>query len=530
MRDKSQRLSVLIADDEPRIVQLIKELIDWEQLSLYCVGIANDGEAAKTLLDTLRPDIIITDIRMPEISGLELAQYICKQEWNTKIIIISGYKQFDYAYQALKHGAVDFLIKPINGRDLNNVLLRICEKKTHIEISQEYVDMLREKVEVAETKKRKQFILDAYNNVPKAVFTGVSFRGDTFFAVAVKADLSTSFSESDTRMMEKIDMVLKDEYNTLGVDFETLQVDDMILGVLGVKNSQVEGINRIIAKCMRRIRSRLDIFSHFKIAVAISHPHEECDRLSDWIGEAIEAVKCRTILGNVDLIDARQIDLLPPERLLTLQDSKRLRQYLETLDVTGIRAYIVEIARCHRDVCADRPRQLRSLIYEIRDVIQVQKSQWDGMCDPDAWKFLPFALEECVSFEQMLETLLSAIKDIIRICEEIRKTQNSLPIWAVKKHIDEHMHEDISLESISDAVGFSKNYLCKLFKNEMDTTIVTYITEARMETAKKLLKQTLLNISEIALRVGYEDPKYFSRQFTRFVGVTPKEYRRISPM
>jgi len=221
---------------------------------------------------------------------------------------------------------------------------------------------------------------------------------------------------------------------------------------------------------------------------------------------------------------------MTPMRLLTPRDTKKLRQCLETLDAVEMRAHIVEIARRNREAYADRPRQLRSLIYELRDVIQAQKDQLEGMCDSDVWELLPFALEESTSFEQMLEALLGAIKDVIETCEKFRKTRNSLPIWTVKEYIEAHMSEDIALESISDAVGFSKNYLCKLFKKEMDTTIVTYITQARMETAKKLLKQTLLNISEIAVRVGYQDPKYFSRQFNRFVGITPKEYRRISPM
>lgn len=521
-------LSVLIADDEPRIVQLIQQIIEWEKLNLRCVGIANDGETAKTLINELQPDIFITDIRMPVISGLELAQYICSQELNTQIIIISGYKQFDYAYQALKQGAADFLIKPINGRDLNNVLLRICEKRNSTVMTHAYMEQLREKVEVAEREKRKQVLIDLYNGLPLRSEQAFVWNGHCFFALTVKVDLSNSFNESDLRIMEKISTTLREEFEGKFVDFEAAQIGNLTIALLSVEEEQTEAVYRIAAKGMRHLKNLLDVYAHLMIACGISKPCRDAVTLSECIRESVEAAACCTVLGNDAVIDARTVDLADPGKQLTLQDIKKLRACLETLDVEEMCLFIEEVVGRYRENCHSRPRQLRSLLYELRETIHKQKSMWEDEVYSQSWDSLPFAYERCTALDEMVGALLDAVRDLFKQCEEARQKKNSVPIRFVKEYIEKHLSEDISLDSVANAVGFSKNYLCKLFKVEMNTTIVTYITEARMEAAKKLLKETVLNISEIALQVGFQDPKYFSRQFTRFVGITPKEYRKIS--
>lgn len=122
-------LKVLIADDEPRVAMLVKQLIHWQEQGLECVGLFQDGQSALDAIRQLHPDIVITDIRMPVLSGLELIEKTLESEPQVRFVVISGYRYFEYAQRAIKYGVQDYLLKPIDEEELNRVLGKICAEK-----------------------------------------------------------------------------------------------------------------------------------------------------------------------------------------------------------------------------------------------------------------------------------------------------------------------------------------------------------------------------------------------------------------
>ncbi|HWR22706.1 MAG TPA: response regulator [Feifaniaceae bacterium] len=522
-------LSVLIADDEPRIIQLINQLIDWNELSLYAIGEANDGLVAKEMLETLKPDILITDIRMPGISGLELAKYAKQMSLGTQVIIISGYKQFDYAYHALKYCAVDFLIKPINKRDLNNVLLHICEQKSHVTVSREYIDTLRQKLDVAEQTKRQQFLRDSYYGAVKenASEKQTYFMQGTHMAIAVKADLSYSFSESDTKILEKIENLLHIIYEPKCTEIETIRINDTVLCVISTMQKDIAALYRLSQKGFGQIKTRLEAYKHLALAMAVSRAYEPGHDIAYSMHEAVETVLCKCVIGNKEVIFAEKIRIGKPYKLLERAQEKQIQQYVEALDGPGLCKSVRELAAAFEPQYGAMPWQLRSLMHELLDIVKKKSETLDPPILYGQWKPLEHAFGECTSFQGMQNAMCEHLESLFGEYEESKRSRESAPIRAAKQYIQQNMQKAITLDDIADAVNLSKNYLCLLFKKEMDTTIVSYITDVRMETAKSLLKDTMLNISEIADRVGYQDPKYFSKQFTRTVGIKPKEFRRI---
>lgn len=157
-------IKLLIADDEQHIIQLVRKLTDFERFDLELVGEATDGLTALHMVETLKPDILITDIKMPCLDGLELIEKIREKGLPISIIVISGHKQFDYAYSAIKYRVDDFIIKPINREDLNGALGRICTSIRNAALAAS--DGPRP--ETAIWNSRSQFIEDAVSRVVKA--------------------------------------------------------------------------------------------------------------------------------------------------------------------------------------------------------------------------------------------------------------------------------------------------------------------------------------------------------------------------
>ena len=188
-----KRLKVLIADDEAKVGQLVKRLIEWDEIGLECIGIAQDGQTAYDRIVAESPDIVITDIRMPVLTGLEMIQKASEQGIHCHFIVVSGYKYFDYAQKALKYGVEDYLLKPIDEVELNRQLRKIVETESEKRVQTQYVDTMEKRLHDSKYLRHKEFLKEVAEQTETDIVKanedfGLQLQDTLFRAVYFKLD------------------------------------------------------------------------------------------------------------------------------------------------------------------------------------------------------------------------------------------------------------------------------------------------------------------------------------------------------
>ncbi|MDO5344658.1 MAG: response regulator [Lachnospiraceae bacterium] len=526
------KLRVLIADDEFRIAKLIEKLIHWDELRLECVGLVDNGETALEMIQELRPNIVITDIRMPKINGLDLIRMTRDLNLDTKFIVVSGYKEFEYAHRALQYEVDSYLLKPIKETELNDILRRICEKKNRERECIIERKQMEQTVSESEWIIRRDFLKNIIDQEESSVLEDyrIQLEGELYRGIDIKLDYVDYHlvnHKQDRITVERIHEIVKGILKPIAR--EILICEKEFLHIYCLFNYDAtnaidvnDGINGILSE----IQEYLLEFERYEVTIGIGREKQDFGDIRFSIKEAHRAVGSRIKLGTGRLIYA---DTLPAPK----QGKESLKQYSETLfaafdsySVKKLEQSIDQIYRVYMEdaaldysVCYDMVEELLELIFHHIDVDQ-----------EDMQKFQKRIMDECqhcFSVSGIKNCLKKELGDYIQASLAAVEAESTKPIRQAKKYIDEHYSEKILLEDIADIVGLNPVYFSVLFKKETDMNFSTYLVTVRMNRAKEMLCNTNETIATIGELVGYRDSRYFSQTFTKVVGVKPALYRRL---
>lgn len=526
---------LLIVDDEPIHRRGLTSMIA-RLRPKYEISDAKNGQEALEHMEANHVDILITDIQMPVMDGLELISRLRKITSNTKIIILSVYGYFDYAQQALKLGAFDYLLKPVDEDKVIQVLEGV-EKKIFEEFEQQReASSLKAKLdymlpEVIEHKMNKLVYGLLENNGMDEILQ--MFPGDNC-GVVIVFELSKQQESSIWRngvslnkIKEMIDSVLYCYGHT--VSFFLQDDTDSIISIVDISQSSDLGqyeVRGILNKIIDEIKKIYGI----TLTVGVGSNYEKlCSGINRSFKHARKALKCQYYTGSGSVIFHSQ--LAQCHAAISSDQKKVLVDALIKADcdmaIHIVDSFIQELLmKGYPDVAEFTGHIARFLENHIRSI--------DVKLNESYLKKLNIDIDSELSKCGDMENLRCTVKDIIStIAGMLQKQKNNISVSIIercKNYIHTHYMDEISLESVAQEYHFSAAYFSNIFKCYTNSNFCEYLSRTRMDNAKKLLMESGHKVYEISKMVGYQDPKYFSRLFKKECGLTPEEYRRIKGM
>ena len=486
-------------------------------------------------MTTTHPDVLITDIKMPFMDGLSLSKLVLKEFPNTKIIIISGYDDFEYARQAIEIGVEQYLLKPITKANLMNVLREVKEKIEQEQEQRNYQAQFQRDSQEYEQFARRSFIeqvvagkLSVQQIYEDAGRLGLELRAQSY-CIALFSAMGETYSDTDARVREDLlgHFMKHPEYLLLRWNLSTY-----MLLIMGEKSR----MDSYIQSCIAAITNRYSVYEGQKpwyVAVGMTagrlsqlpECYEDVSRL--WAYRYIQpdthilttdtvkepGVKDTSAdLGNFD------VSKFNPDMLLEIMKSAAPEEIPNVVSefLLDISSAVGSQAFCHYVMLSTR----FTAIQFVSSLGVKQEKLLEGITCQDMTEQQNVELQDLRRY--MSEFIMQAVK--LRIQNSANQYRDIL--GRAVDYIDSHFTDDsLSLNTVAKEVNISANYLSAVFSQEMKSTFVEYVTSKRMTLAKELLRTTDKHSGEIALEVGYKDPHYFSFLFKKTQGMTTREYR-----
>lgn len=535
-------IKVFLVEDEMVIRRGIKNSIDWEKEGYIFCGEASDGELAYPMIIKEKPDILITDIRMPFMDGLELCKLVKKELPNIKILILSGYDEFDYAKEAIRLGVTEYLLKPISSgkllEALNGVSESIRREKEDKDLVRKYMEEMRENTEHEKQKFFEQMIAgnlsmaDALEtgkkyemNLSAGMYNLLLFRFTLGEENRKSGELLGEAEYAIEKLTERLEYVFEFQRGVEGWAF-LLMADN---------EEQMSERVKELSKDLEEIMKNYSTIAYFG---GIGQPVARLRELEESFREAERALVARftmelnRIISIEDIRMAQNVDTLDDIEITSFGEIEKTRTMLEKFLNNGAEDEIDEFVDVYINELPEE--NLKSVLmrqYIIMDAYIVMMSFCEkiegieGEMQAQSEE-LKNSMKTIQTLEEIKNYIRMLLKKIIGVRDTISGRRYSDIIEIAKDQIRKtYMSDEISLNTIAAEVGMSPSYFSSIFSKEMGKTFVEYLTEIRMDRAKELLMCSSMKTSEIGYEVGYKDPHYFSYIFKKTQNCTPKEFR-----
>ena len=542
-------LKIFLAEDEVVVRETIKRMIPWEELGFELVGEAADGEMALPLLIRQQPDLLITDIKMPFMDGLTLARLAKKEIPGLKVVILSGYDDFNYAKQAIGIGVEDYLLKPITKNALIERLSEIRSRYEHEKTQKEYYEKFQREMQAYEKNSSRDFFealvggsMDMMEVYKRAEKLGLDIVAEAYnvliFTMNCDEDFSGQRDEYSSWEAESLELL----ENFFAVHSSAMLFRSNIFSYGVLLKGQRETIEENTRACVdeiRKILSRQDGRREWFLAVG-----QSVDRLSQIqksYHTASRAFSQRYLYDENILYYDEMETMEHPGGQAETEDNA----YLQKVDVNALNPAILqkflsnglqeETENFVKDYFyAIGQEPMESLVFRNYVILNVRFSVISFIkglgCDTNEMESADTE-EVLAESGKNMESAIAYAKKMISQAIEIRDQNSGNKNRSILKtavdFIDSHyMDEEISLNTVANVANVSSNHFSALFSQNMGQTFIEYLTTLRMNKAKELLRCTGMRSSEIAGEIGYKDAHYFSYLFKKTQGMTPSDYRK----
>ena len=535
-------IKVFLVEDEMVIRRGIKNSIDWEKEGYIFCGEASDGELAYPMIIKEKPDILITDIRMPFMDGLELCKLVKKELPNIKILILSGYDEFDYAKEAIRLGVTEYLLKPISSgkllEALNGVSESIRREKEDKDLVRKYMEEMRENTEHEKQKFFEQMIAGNLS-MADALETGkkyeMNFSAGMYNQLLFRFTLGKENRKSG-ELLGEAEYAIEKLTERLEYVFEFQRgVEGWAFLLMADNEEQMSERVKELSKDLEEIMKNYSTIAYFG---GIGQPVARLRELEESFREAERALAARftmelnRIISVEDIRMAQNVDTLDDIEITSFGEIEKTRTMLEKFLNNGAEDEIDEFVDVYINELPEE--NLKSVLmrqYIIMDAYIVMMSFCEkiegieGEMQAQSEE-LKNSMKTIQTLEEIKNYIRMLLKKIIGVRDTISGRRYSDIIEIAKDQIRKtYMSDEISLNTIAAEVGMSPSYFSSIFSKEMGKTFVEYLTEIRMDRAKELLMCSSMKTSEIGYEVGYKDPHYFSYIFKKTQNCTPKEFR-----
>ena len=542
-------LKIFLAEDEVVVRETIKRMIPWEELGFELVGEAADGEMALPLLIRQQPDLLIADIKMPFMDGLTLARLAKKEIPGLKVVILSGYDDFNYAKQAIGIGVEDYLLKPITKNALIERLSEIRSRYEHEKTQKEYYEKFQREMQAYEKNSSRDFFealvggsMDMMEVYKRAEKLGLDIVAEAYnvliFTMNCDEDFSGQRDEYSSWEAESLELL----ENFFAGHSSAMLFRSNIFSYGVLLKGQRETIEENTRACVdeiRKILSRQDGRREWFLAVGQSV--ERLSQIQKSYHTASRAFSQRYLYDENILYYDEMETMEHPGGQAETEDNA----YLQKVDVNALNPAILqkflsnglqeETENFVKDYFyAIGQEPMESLVFRNYVILNVRFSVISFIkglgCDTNEMESADTE-EVLAESGKNMESAIAYAKKMISQAIEIRDQNSGNKNRSILKtavdFIDSHyMDEEISLNTVANVANVSSNHFSALFSQNMGQTFIEYLTSLRMNKAKELLRCTGMRSSEIAGEIGYKDAHYFSYLFKKTQGMTPSDYRK----
>lgn len=542
-------LKIFLAEDEVVVRETIKRMIPWEELGFELVGEAADGEMALPLLIRQQPDLLITDIKMPFMDGLTLARLAKKEIPGLKVVILSGYDDFNYAKQAIGIGVEDYLLKPITKNALIERLSEIRSRYEHEKTQKEYYEKFQREMQAYEKNSSRDFFealvggsMDMMEVYKRAEKLGLDIVAEAYnvliFTMNCDEDFSGQRDEYSSWEAESLELL----ENFFAGHSSAMLFRSNIFSYGVLLKGQRETIEENTRACVdeiRKILSRQD--GRRECFLAVGQSVDRLSQIQKSYHTASRAFSQRYLYDENILYYDEMETMEHPGGQAETEDNA----YLQKVDVNALNPAILqkflsnglqeETENFVKDYFyAIGQEPMESLVFRNYVILNVRFSVISFIkglgCDTNEMESADTE-EVLAESGKNMESAIAYAKKMISQAIEIRDQNSGNKNRSILKtavdFIDSHyMDEEISLNTVANVANVSSNHFSALFSQNMGQTFIEYLTTLRMNKAKELLRCTGMRSSEIAGEIGYKDAHYFSYLFKKTQGMTPSDYRK----
>jgi len=539
---------VMIVDDNKLIRQSIKMTINWDSIGCVVVCEANNGLEAIKLAKEYLPDLIITDIRMPELDGLQLTQRVKEYLPWVKVIIITGYNEFKYAQTAIKLGAFDLILKPINNEELYDVITRavnefekeresLMEKKTLLEKSKH----MEKEISKAILELREKYIIDIIEGVhfgdeindEDLSYLRLAFERHVIFIIRpdlgcykgknIEKETISNFILYSKEAIKNIEKFYNFEFICFWIN-EGLT----ITVVPGINETQRVINMKLIEICKHIIDwiyNRMDL----KVIVGISNIFNRLNEVKNAYKEAQAALECRFFIDNKNIIHA---SVLKSENVLNeyliMKRISLIYDYIRANDFDGIEKLVNEIFDEIKKNETSDVSYVKNLLIDICMItlrIMYEKSDYNseafiGSSD------IHSDINACSSISDAFNYVNDFIIQVFQSVNSNDKKKYSPVTNKILDYLNQNYNRKVSLDEASQIVSLSPTHLSRVIKRDTGESYVVLFNNLKINIAVKLLKETNLKVYEVANKVGIENYSYFYQLFKKVTGISPTDYNK----
>ena len=527
---------ILIVDDEEEIRLGIIKKISWEKLGFMVVGDAENGQEALEKSEKLQPDVIMTDIRMPFMDGLELGKKLREVMPTTKVIVFSGCDDFEYAKEAIKFNVIEYVLKPINSLEIVEILKKLTmnldkefNEKRNLETLEKYylesLPVIRDQFLVGVIEGRI-FQSDWNKQIERL---NINFNNEWFCVGIIKLDNEilnrSQYSDKDELMFISLQKFIEEAMTDYCNYISFLYLKEIVvIGNLKEINEIKIFINKLdeVVKNFKRIMG-------LSISIGIGNVVNLSEKISLSYKYAQNALEYRVIFGSEKVIYIEDV-----EKNVTCNlhfDSENERLLLNAIKVSSNEDITNVIRKIFNNIEKSLLPFNKYRIYLMEVMTSMFKLVDSYNCNIDEIFGEDFNcytyLSKFNSLNEMEKWFLEKSLKINSIIKSERVNSSMLLIEKAKEYIkNNYMDSDISVEKLCSELHISPTYFSTIFKKETDMSFVNYLTEIRLEEAIKLLNTTDYKTYIIAEKVGYQEANYFSYVFKKKFKVSPSKYRK----
>ena len=514
---------VLLIDDEAVILEGLKNLIDWEKLGTEIVDVAKDGKEGLQKIEQCCPDIVISDIAMPNCSGIELLQKTEEMDLGIKVILLSGYQEFEYARAAVRYGAVEYLLKPVSPEELERVVTKT-------------VDLIREKDSVHILQKKdspaellfQQSLSGNKVDMPVRQIREISSAQSVPGAVCVSVRLlyRNVKNQEDNKNLIRFEIyefiqqwLAEKQYGTvIRREYTTCYV----LLYLEENRRRIAQICNELAKQLKE---------SYKVETIIG-----TGAWTDESGKVLYLYKTAKFAGELYYFEEKNYiayETIQKEYCCSVDDyQEKLKQLCTRIASDylsmGLTEQIIECTNLIRNIhYGNKNAVINSVILMNGEIYKVLEEC--GLLEENSREQQEEFLENLMkkgTFQGMQNLVREYYGGVFLKLHLLGSRRESSDIVRIKQYIKEHYHEPVTLEELADYIGMNPSYMSVFFKRETGQNYKNYLTEVRMKEAVRLLNSTDKKTYEIAEAVGYKDIKQFREKFREYYGVSPQKYRK----
>lgn len=528
-------MKIFVVEDEKLSRQDI--VVNLNRFGYTDIWEAENGQKALNLLNITMPDLIVSDIKMPLMDGLQLLKHVKNINPYIVFIILSGYDLFEYAKQAITYGAFGYLLKPFNSNELIGSIKKAEAYLTQVQQRNERNKALINKINDTLASAKNRLLCDIVNR------TDVTFQQTAsqypeldlkliypyYFIVII--NIGTDTAESITKGYCSIKSVLPDfikQYENLNAHCFINNNSIVLLVNADHPESLLCSMSReFTSGFIRYVEKELPFY---RFSFSIGKTVEDKNKICKSYSTAIKAFSQQPEpqISNLYLFKQEAAGV-SPDLLIDLKFEKHLFSAFEQCNfclcldsVLLLYSNFLDFSKLDIEMFKKQNLRIILLIYKILSQLSM---------DPQELLGDEFELYNQLNSCRSLAGVETWYKNILQPCFEVLENKlakdDAKIVDAAKKYISDHLSDNLTLENVACHVNLSTTYFSKFFKQELGTNFIDYVTDLRMDTAKELLKDSFLKVREIAGKVGFNDIRYFYKVFKKNTGFTPTEYKKL---